>query len=99
MLAGAARGRPVSALVREARIRGFAHQKLMESAYRRYTLSEVYDGLRHAASIDRMVKGIEKGDVWDELLQLALRFGRGPRSPSARASRSYGTEDNQGFPP
>ncbi len=32
--------------------------------------------LLHAAKIDRMVKGIAKGDVWDEFLQLALRLTR-----------------------
>ncbi len=32
--------------------------------------------LLHAAKIDRMVKGIAKGDIWDEFLQLALRLAR-----------------------
>ena len=32
--------------------------------------------LLHAAKIDRMVKGIAKGDVWDEFLQLAIRLAR-----------------------
>ncbi|MBK9624247.1 MAG: DNA polymerase III subunit delta [Rhodocyclaceae bacterium] len=32
--------------------------------------------LLHAAKIDRMVKGIANGDVWDEFLQLALRLAR-----------------------
>jgi DNA polymerase-3 subunit delta len=99
ILTGVAAGRPASALVREARIRGFAHQRAMEATYHRYSLEQVQEALRHAACIDRMVKGIAKGDVWDELLQLALRFSGGRRSPSARASRSYETEDNQGFPP
>jgi len=30
--------------------------------------------LLHAARIDRMIKGLAKGDVWDEFLQLALRL-------------------------
>ena len=30
--------------------------------------------LEHAARVDRVVKGIVKGDAWDELLQLGLRF-------------------------
>jgi DNA polymerase-3 subunit delta len=30
--------------------------------------------LLHAARIDRMIKGVAAGDVWDELLQLALRL-------------------------
>ncbi|MBS1137144.1 MAG: polymerase subunit delta, partial [Proteobacteria bacterium] len=29
--------------------------------------------LLHAARIDRMIKGLVPGDVWDEFLQLALR--------------------------
>ena len=32
--------------------------------------------LLHAARIDRMIKGVAKGDIWDELLQLALRMTR-----------------------
>jgi DNA polymerase-3 subunit delta len=32
--------------------------------------------LLHAARIDRMIKGVARGDVWDELLQLALRLTR-----------------------
>ena len=35
--------------------------------------------LLQAARIDRMIKGLVKGDVWDEMLQLALRLaGRSP---------------------
>ncbi len=30
----------------------------------------------HAARIDRMIKGVARGDVWDEMLQLALRLTR-----------------------
>jgi DNA polymerase-3 subunit delta len=85
LLAGAAAGRPVSSLVREARIRGFSHQKLMETAYRRYSLTQVHDALRHAACIDRIVKGIAKGDVWDELLQLGLGFAQMPAGPGLQA--------------
>ena len=32
--------------------------------------------LVHAARIDRMIKGLLAGDVWDEFLQLALRLAR-----------------------
>jgi DNA polymerase-3 subunit delta len=86
ILTGVAAGRPASTLVREARIRGFAHQKAMEAAYHRYSLEQVREALRHAACIDRMVKGIAKGDVWDELLQLALRFAQEQSRPAAPAS-------------
>lgn len=32
--------------------------------------------LLHAAKIDRIVKGVARGDLWDEFLQLALRLTR-----------------------
>lgn len=32
--------------------------------------------LLHASRIDRMVKGLARGDVWDEFLQLALRLSK-----------------------
>ena len=76
VLAGAAAGRPVGVLVRELRIRGTSHQNLMQANYKRFTPKDIADALRHAAAIDRMVKGLAKGDVWDELLQLGLRFAR-----------------------
>jgi DNA polymerase-3 subunit delta len=32
--------------------------------------------LLHAARVDRIIKGVAKGDIWDEFLQLALRLTR-----------------------
>jgi DNA polymerase-3 subunit delta len=40
--------------------------------------------LMHAARIDRMIKGLAKGDVWDELLQLGLRFAQPVRPALAK---------------
>ena len=31
-------------------------------------------GLSDAAKIDRMIKGVMQGDIWDEMLQLGLRL-------------------------
>lgn len=39
--------------------------------------------LMHAARIDRIIKGLARGDLWDEFLQLALRLTR-PAGASAR---------------
>ncbi|HZN25792.1 MAG TPA: DNA polymerase III subunit delta [Burkholderiales bacterium] len=75
IIAGAATGMPVQPLVSRA-VRGFNHQKLMQARYQRYSADDINDALRHAAAIDRMIKGLTKGDVWNELLQLALRFCR-----------------------
>ncbi|WP_172600098.1 DNA polymerase III subunit delta [Sulfuricystis multivorans] len=38
--------------------------------------SAVRAALLHAARIDRIIKGLSSGDVWDEFLQLALRLTR-----------------------
>lgn len=77
LLAGTESGRPLNTLWREARVWGAAHQASMQQNLRRFNASQVTQALRHAAAIDRMVKGLAKGDVWDELLRLALRFARG----------------------
>lgn len=76
IITGAASGKPASMLMREARIWGPSHQNLMQQHFKRFTLAQVAEALRHAAAIDRMVKGLIRGDVWDELLQLGLRFAR-----------------------
>lgn len=76
IVSGVGAGKPLDRLLKEARIRGFAHQGLIRANYQRYSMPQVLDALRHAAAIDQMVKGVVKGDVWDELLQLGLRFSR-----------------------
>lgn len=41
--------------------------------------SSARPALLHAAKIDRMIKGLAQGDIWDEFLQLALRLTRASR--------------------
>jgi DNA polymerase-3 subunit delta len=84
LITGTAAGRPAPAILQQTKIRGFAHQRLIQGSFQRYTLEQVEGGLRHAAAIDRMVKGLTKGDVWDELLHLALRFCDSPRERTRR---------------
>ena len=76
VLAGTESGRPLNQLWREAKVWGVPHQNLMQQNMRRFSSRQVTQALRHAAAIDRMVKGLAKGDVWDELLQLSMRFKR-----------------------
>jgi DNA polymerase-3 subunit delta len=83
VVAGAASGRPIATVMRDARIFG-PRQNLLQSAYSRYTSRDIAEALAHAAAIDRIIKGLDKGDVWDELLHLALRFARRAPSPDAR---------------
>jgi DNA polymerase-3 subunit delta len=43
--------------------------------------AQIRPALLHAAKIDRMIKGLATGDLWNEFLQLALRLTR-PRTSS-----------------
>jgi len=92
IITGVNGGKPASMMMREARIWGPSHQNAMQNNLRRFTLGQVTEALRHAAVIDRMVKGLVRGDVWDELLQLALRFARNnPGTVKAQAPRRTST--------
>ena len=93
IVTGADSGKPVSMLLREARIWGPSHQNIMQQRLPRFSLAQVTEALRHAATIDRMIKGLIRGDVWDELLQLGLRFARSntgatPSRPSRKSDRA-----------
>jgi DNA polymerase-3 subunit delta len=48
--------------------------------------AQLQDALLHAAEVDKAVKGLRDRDVWDELLQLGLRFARPAEAPK-RAGR------------
>lgn len=76
ILTGINGGKPASMMLREARVWGPSHQSAMQNNLPRFTLAQVTEALRHAAVIDRIVKGLLRGDAWNELLQLALRFAR-----------------------
>ncbi len=71
---GIAAGRPLADVLREARVWGGARQTLVGRAARKLPRAALLAALEHAARVDRVVKGIVKGDAWDELLQLGLRF-------------------------
>ncbi len=81
---GLAAGRALPQLMREARVWG-AREELMPKSVRRFTSRELEDALMHAASVDRMIKGLAQGDVWDELLQLGLRLALPPAAAGGGA--------------
>ena len=78
---GLAGGRGLADLCREARIWGDARQAAVGKAARSVKRAALEAALRHAARIDRVIKGVAKGDVWDEMLQLGLRFAE-PNVPA-----------------
>ena len=62
-------------VMREARVWG-VRQKLVEKAVRRFSPVFAERALRQAAQIDKLVKGLRSGDVWDELMQLGVKCAR-----------------------
>ena len=73
---GMALGEDLQQLYRNNRVWGGLRQKLVTEAARKIKSAALAQALRHAARIDRTIKGLARGDVWDELLQLCLRFAR-----------------------
>ena len=71
---GLAEGRNAADLFREYRVWGEARQRLVAAAARRMAREALDAALAQAAAVDRTIKGLVKGDPWDELLQLGLRF-------------------------
>jgi DNA polymerase-3 subunit delta len=67
--------RPLPQLLREARVWG-ARAELLPKALRRFTRRQLEDALLYAGDVDRIVKGLVKGDLWDALLELGLRLSR-----------------------
>ncbi len=51
-------------------------QGLIENAARRLKFPHIERAIGHAARIDKTIKGLRNGDIWDEFLQLGLRFAR-----------------------
>ncbi len=69
------RGGNVSNALRDARVWG-PRQGLIENAVRRLKFPHVERAMQQAARLDKSIKGLRQGDVWDELLQLGLRFAK-----------------------
>ena len=69
------RGGNLNTAMRDARVWG-PKQKLIENAARHLKLAHIERSMLQAARLDKIIKGLRQGDVWDELLQLGLRFAR-----------------------
>ena len=66
-------GRPFSAACREARVWG-PRQKQLEPLITQITSASCEQALASASRVDRMIKGVETGDPWEALLEMALDF-------------------------
>ncbi len=78
--AGMDAGQPLSALFKRERVFDRTKQALIERALQRLTANSLRVSLMHAARIDRVIKGIADGAIWNEFLQLALRLAIKPRA-------------------
>jgi DNA polymerase-3 subunit delta len=79
-----AAGRPMQTALREARVWG-ARADLLPGALRRVSRIDLEEALVDAAAVDRTIKGLQRGDVWDALLRLGLRLV--PAGPGAEGNR------------
>jgi DNA polymerase-3 subunit delta len=76
--AGLKGGKPLDTVLKDARIWG-ARQALFKRALQRIDETTANTAVTHAAQIDRMIKGIGTGNVWNEFLRLGLSLGAQPR--------------------
>ncbi|RKT59595.1 DNA polymerase III delta subunit [Azonexus fungiphilus] len=69
--AGLDAGRPVDGLLKDAKVWG-PRQLPVKKALQRLSTVTLEAALRHAGRIDRLIKGIGQGDLWEEFLRLGL---------------------------
>lgn len=77
---GLDRGEALPGLLKAERVFDQTRAKALRPALDRITAAAANTALQHAARIDRMVKGLADGDVWDEFLHLSLRLMAKKRS-------------------
>ena len=78
-------GEPLPQLLREARVWGARAELHAQRAARDSPRASWRTRCCMPRDVDRMIKGLARGDVWDELLQLGLRLHDPPKR--RRASR------------
>ncbi len=69
--AGMDSGRPVDQLLKDAKVWG-PRATPVKKALQRLSTATLEDALRDAGKIDRLIKGIGQGNVWEEFLRLGL---------------------------
>ena len=77
-------GQPLQGLLKAERIFDDRRKQAIQRALPRLGAGQLRTSILHAAKIDRMIKGLARGDVWDEFLQLCLRLTRSTSQAPAR---------------
>jgi DNA polymerase III delta subunit len=80
VLRGVAEGKPAERLFGEQRLFNKPLQRAVQAAARRYTRAALDAALAQAALIDRVAKGVAKGDAWDQFAALGLRLAGGSKA-------------------
>lgn len=94
VLAAVASGTPLGTAIRTVRVWG-KRQMALEKAAARVPPSRIPDLVTQLARLDALAKGIGRGNVWDELLALALALcgqSRGESKPARNRSAAAATE-------
>jgi DNA polymerase-3 subunit delta len=66
-------GKPVDMLLKEAKVWA-PRAYLVKKALQRLSTAGLEAALQHAGQIDRLIKGVGQGDVWEAFMRLGLRL-------------------------
>ena len=66
-------GKPIDMLLKEAKVWG-PRANPVKKALQRLSTAALEAALQHAGKIDRLAKGIGRGNIWEEFLRLGLRL-------------------------
>src|SRR5258705_7961323 len=80
VLQGAQRGGQVDALAMQHRLFNKPLKAAVQAAARRFSGAALDASLAHAALIDRTIKGIRRGDPWQEFIKLGLKLAHGSKA-------------------
>lgn len=69
-------GQPLAALLKAERVFDERRRHALQQALPKLRIGTLRAAVLHAAKIDRIIKGLADGDVWDEFQLLALRVAR-----------------------
>jgi len=66
-------GRPIDQLLKDAKVWG-PRAIPVKKALQRLNTAALEAALQHAGKIDKLIKGIGQGNIWEEFLRLGLRL-------------------------
>jgi DNA polymerase III subunit delta len=80
VLRGIAEGKPAERLFGEQRLFNKPLQRAVQAAARRHPRAVLDAALAQAAFIDRVAKGVARGDAWDQFTALGLKLAGGSKA-------------------